>query len=34
LSRIKERAEAQEERGRESDPIHQGDKHDPDASGN
>ena len=34
LSRIKERAEAQEDRGRESDPIHKGDKHDPDPSGN
>ncbi len=34
LSRIKERAEAQKDRGRESDPIHKGDKHDPDPSGN
>ena len=34
LRRIKERAEAQEDRGRGSDPIYKGDKHDPDPSGN
>ena len=34
LRRTRERAEAQGGRGAESDPAHQGDKHDPDASGN
>ena len=34
LSRIKDRAEAKEDRGPESDPIHGGGKHDPDRSGN
>ena len=34
LSRIKERAEAQETRNSESDPIHKGEKNDPDPSGN
>ena len=34
LSRIQERAEAKEHRGPESDRTHQGDKHDPDPSGN
>lgn len=34
LSRIKERAEARENRARECGPIHKGDKHDPDPSGN
>ena len=34
LRRIKERAEVQVDRDAESDPMHKGDKHDPDASGN
>ena len=34
LSRIKDRAEAKEERGPESDPTHRGGQHDPDPSGN
>ena len=34
LRRIKERAEVQVDRDAESDPVHKGDKHDPDASGN
>ena len=34
LRRIKERAEAQVHRGPGSDPMHKGDKHDPDSSGN
>ena len=34
LSRIKERAEAKEIRGSESDPIRKGDRNDPDSSGN
>ena len=34
LSRIKERAEAKENRSSESDPIHKGDRNDPDPSGN
>ena len=34
LRRIKDRAEAKEDRGPESDPIHRGGKHDPDRSGN
>ena len=34
LSRIKERAEAKENRSSESDQTHKGDKDDPDSSGN
>ncbi|HKW35843.1 MAG TPA: metalloregulator ArsR/SmtB family transcription factor [Candidatus Acidoferrum sp.] len=34
LQRIKERAEAKENRNSEFDPIHKGDKNDPDPSGN
>lgn len=34
LRRIRERAEAQADGGRESDALHKGDEHDPNASGN
>ena len=34
LSRIKDRAEAREDRPPESDPLHRGGKYDPDPSGN